>query len=90
MEVSTKPNPQKAHYEAIHDAYEAHYYDAPSMAYRDRFIYGPLVKRLDLSEASDTTPRLRAATSPGFARRATISRRRPATTMSRVRDARPT
>ena len=52
MEVSTKPNPQKAHYEAIHDAYEAHYYDAPSMAYRDRFIYGPLVKRLDLSKAS--------------------------------------
>ncbi len=35
-------NAQAAHYEAIHNAYEAHYYDAASMAYRDRFIYGPL------------------------------------------------
>lgn len=52
MQVSTKPNPQKAHYEAVHDAYEAHYYDAPSMAYRHRFLYGPLFAGLDLNGRS--------------------------------------
>jgi SAM-dependent methyltransferase len=40
---------QKAHYEAIHDAYEAHYYDAESMAYRERFFYDPLFAGLDLN-----------------------------------------
>jgi SAM-dependent methyltransferase len=30
---------QQAHYETIHDDYEAHYYDASSMEFRERFIY---------------------------------------------------
>lgn len=42
-------NPQKTHYEAIHDAYQE-YYDAGSMAYRERFIYGPLLDGLDLND----------------------------------------
>ncbi|MBP5855622.1 class I SAM-dependent methyltransferase [Marivibrio halodurans] len=46
------PNPQQQQYETIHDAYEVHYYDASSMAYRHRFIYGPLVAGLDLTDAS--------------------------------------
>jgi SAM-dependent methyltransferase len=41
---------QKRHYEAIHDEYEAHYYDASSMRYRDRFILAPLVDGLDLND----------------------------------------
>ena len=45
-------NPQQRHYEALHDAYEAHYYDAPSMEYRHRFIYSPLLSGLDLHHAS--------------------------------------
>jgi ubiquinone/menaquinone biosynthesis C-methylase UbiE len=45
-------NAQEAHYEAIHDAYEAHYYDRSSMAYRDRFVYQPLFRGLDLNGAS--------------------------------------
>jgi SAM-dependent methyltransferase len=43
---------QKEHYEAIHDAYEAHYYDQPSMAYRHRFIYRPLLDGAQLNGAS--------------------------------------
>jgi SAM-dependent methyltransferase len=39
---------QKDHYEAIHDAYEDAYFDAASMAYRERFIYGPLFAGLAL------------------------------------------
>jgi SAM-dependent methyltransferase len=42
-------NPQKEHYETIHDAYQE-YYDAESMAYRERFIYGPLFRGLDLDD----------------------------------------
>lgn len=45
-------NVQEAHYEAIHDAYEAHYYDKSSMAYRHRFIYRPLFAGLKLDGAS--------------------------------------
>lgn len=45
-------NAQEAHYEAIHDAYEAHYYDRTSMAYRRRFIYRPLFNGLNLDRAS--------------------------------------
>jgi SAM-dependent methyltransferase len=45
-------NAQEAHYDAIHDAYEAHYYDGPSMAYRHRFIYRPLFAGLGLNGAS--------------------------------------
>src|SRR5882672_4577737 len=42
---------QKQHYTAIHDAYEAHYYDASSMKYRARFIYDWLFDRVDLNNA---------------------------------------
>src|SRR5262249_36166231 len=41
---------QKAHYEGIHDRYEAHYYDGPSLDYRERFILAPLLKDLDLND----------------------------------------
>lgn len=33
---------QRGHYEQIGDAYSAHYDDPSSLAYRERFIYGPL------------------------------------------------
>jgi SAM-dependent methyltransferase len=42
---------QKQHYEAIHDAYEDHYYDEASMAYRRRFYYEPMFAGLDLGDA---------------------------------------
>ncbi|HER34128.1 MAG TPA: class I SAM-dependent methyltransferase, partial [Halothiobacillaceae bacterium] len=42
-------NPQKRHYESIHDAYRE-YYDAESMRYRERFMYGPLLDGLDLDD----------------------------------------
>ncbi len=42
---------QERHYEAIHDAYAAHYYDAVSNAYRQRFILGPLLKGQNLNTA---------------------------------------
>jgi SAM-dependent methyltransferase len=38
---------QKQHYEQMHDAYEAHYFDAPSMKYRSIFIYDWLFKGVD-------------------------------------------
>jgi SAM-dependent methyltransferase len=40
---------QKAHFESMHNAYEAHYYDLASMAYREEFIFGPMLKGLDLN-----------------------------------------
>jgi SAM-dependent methyltransferase len=43
---------QKQHYTEIHDAYEAHYYDAPSMEYRSRFIYRWLFEGVDFSNAT--------------------------------------
>jgi SAM-dependent methyltransferase len=50
---SEKPeHRQKEHYEAIHDAYEAHYYDKTSMAYRHRFIYGPLFEGVQVNGSS--------------------------------------
>jgi SAM-dependent methyltransferase len=39
---------QKLHYETIHSDYEDHYYDAHSMAFRERFYYDPLFAGLDL------------------------------------------
>jgi SAM-dependent methyltransferase len=39
---------QRQHYERIHDAYEAHYYDAWSMRYRRRFMYDFLLSGLEL------------------------------------------
>jgi SAM-dependent methyltransferase len=41
-------NPQKSHYESLHDAYQE-YYDPESMAYREQFIYGPLFDGVDLN-----------------------------------------
>ncbi len=41
-------NPQRQHYEGVIDAYDAHYYDAWSMRYRDEFIYAPMWGDLDL------------------------------------------
>jgi len=38
---------QKEHYEQIHDAYEAHYFDGPSMQYRSLFIYDWLLEGVD-------------------------------------------
>jgi SAM-dependent methyltransferase len=43
---------QKQHYTEIHDAYEAHYYDASSMKYRSRFMYDWLFAQVDLSGAN--------------------------------------
>jgi SAM-dependent methyltransferase len=40
---------QQQHYEAIHDDYEAHYYDAASMAYRERFMYRYMYRGIDLA-----------------------------------------
>jgi SAM-dependent methyltransferase len=39
---------QKHHYHRIHEAYEAHYFDASSIRYREHFIFDPLVSGLDL------------------------------------------
>lgn len=47
--VSESSARQRAHYERIHDDYEAHYYDATSMAYRDRFVYQSMFGGLDLN-----------------------------------------
>jgi SAM-dependent methyltransferase len=41
---------QKAHYERIHDEYEAHYYDEQSLRYREQFIFKPLLAGLDLND----------------------------------------
>jgi SAM-dependent methyltransferase len=41
---------QKAHYERIHDAYNAHYYDHHSLRYREQFIFEPLLEGLDLND----------------------------------------
>src|SRR5215470_10172004 len=48
-EASTR---QKDLYEAIHDVYEAHYYDDAAMAYRKRFYYQPLFDDLKLDGKS--------------------------------------
>lgn len=40
---------QQDHYDQIADEYEAHYSDACSLAYRRRFIYGPMFAGLELS-----------------------------------------
>jgi SAM-dependent methyltransferase len=42
---------QKQHYTQIHDAFEAHYYDSTSMAYRSRFIYRWLFDGVDFRNA---------------------------------------
>lgn len=43
---------QKQLYERIHDDYVDHYYDRHSMAYRERFIYRPLLAGLDFNGKS--------------------------------------
>lgn len=40
---------QKTHYETIHDEYEAHYFDAESMAFREEFVYRVMFAGLDLN-----------------------------------------
>ncbi len=40
---------QKAHYESLHDDYEAHYYDEWSMRFRRRYMYDFLFANIDLS-----------------------------------------
>ena len=40
-------NPQKAHYEAVHEAYADHYYDGESLAYRRKFIMQPLLEGIE-------------------------------------------
>jgi SAM-dependent methyltransferase len=40
---------QKVHYETIHDEYQAHYFDAESMSFRDRFVYNPMFSGIDLT-----------------------------------------
>lgn len=52
MPMDDSSNPQKLHFETLHQLYERHYYDPTSMAYRHRWIYEPLFKGLDLSGAS--------------------------------------
>jgi len=41
---------QKKLFEKIHEEYESHYYDADSMAYRERFIYENLFHDLDMND----------------------------------------
>jgi len=50
--MQSASNPQKGHYESIHAAYEDHYYDEQSMAYRERFYYAPLFADLDLNDCA--------------------------------------
>ena len=45
-----KGDRQQALFEAMHHAYEAHYYDATSMAYREEFIFAPMLEGLDLND----------------------------------------
>lgn len=40
---------QQEHFQRIHDDYSAHYFDGPSMAYRERFIFAPMFAGLDLA-----------------------------------------
>jgi SAM-dependent methyltransferase len=43
---------QKAHYEAIHGEYEAHYFDAESMVFRERFVYNVMFAGIDFNGKS--------------------------------------
>ena len=45
-----KGDRQQALFEAMHQAYQAHYYDATSMAYREEFIFAPMLEGLDLND----------------------------------------
>lgn len=40
---------QAEHYDRIHEAYAAHYYDAESTAYRERFVFDTMFRGLDLN-----------------------------------------
>jgi len=44
-------NPQKELYERIHNSYEAHYYDATALWYRDREVYRHLFSAVSLANA---------------------------------------
>jgi SAM-dependent methyltransferase len=41
---------QKRLYEAIHTAYADHYYDREAMAYREEFIFRPMLRGVDLND----------------------------------------
>jgi SAM-dependent methyltransferase len=43
---------QKELYEQIHDEYDAHYYDGPSRAFRERFMWSALLEGLDLGDST--------------------------------------
>jgi SAM-dependent methyltransferase len=47
--MSESSTRQQVHYERIHDDYENHYYDATSMAFRERFIYDIMFRGLNLN-----------------------------------------
>jgi len=49
MNSSSKADLQKKHYEKIHDDYEQSYYDASSMAFRQKFVYDVMFQGLDLN-----------------------------------------
>jgi SAM-dependent methyltransferase len=46
--VGTNEDQQRRHFDEIQDAYEAHYDDDASQAYRRRFLYEPLLAGIDL------------------------------------------
>jgi SAM-dependent methyltransferase len=49
MDMTKQSEVQKELYESIHEDYERHYYDGPSMAYRHEFIYDPMFGDADLN-----------------------------------------
>jgi SAM-dependent methyltransferase len=49
---ASRQNPQREHYEQIHDDYARHYYDSTSMEYRRRFIFDRLLDGIDLNGKS--------------------------------------
>jgi SAM-dependent methyltransferase len=48
VQTLTSEQLQKEHYEAIAEEYEAHYSDPCSLAYREQFIYAPMLDGIDL------------------------------------------
>jgi SAM-dependent methyltransferase len=47
--LKNSSHPQAIHYNKIYAHYATHYYDAESMAYRERFVLDPLFRGLDLN-----------------------------------------
>jgi len=44
-------NPQERLYREMHEKYQAHYFDGPSLRYRERFIYKSMFQDIDLNGA---------------------------------------